>query len=1381
MDMNTNSIKQVDKTYQGSESDSASPAEKSDINKDLQYIINERGWGKAQDERGLLQIVEKIDKRLNNRMPEGQKFSLTSLQKKAVYDPKYWRNWNEPNVCHLIVQGATSAGKTLLSEFNILDTLQHGKKAIVIVPLKAMVHEHKRKFEEDIAADLYKVYAASSDYMEYDEWLIRGEYNVAVIVYEKFFAMISQGDSKIMDECGLLVVDELSMLTQEQRGAKLEMALEIVRNNHPDTRIMCLATCDCKTTYVKKWLNNSYVIQSSARPVALEEHILMWNGDGKMRTIYADTEAPENPQEESGISECSEKIEVPDYDRKFRPYDQANKLLRSVLEKLNKTNPDARILIFVNSLDDTRRRANYIIENAHEILPHNTEETEGYKNFMAELEKCEKDQWLEQLKTNYLPHGIACHHSGLSTSMRELIESEFQKKDSIIKIIVATETLTIGVNLPFDAIILTTNLVYRGEIFPVKMTKQEYRNFIGRAGRLGFSCGKGITYMLVENLNDLTDYWGSYYNRDEIESSLKNALENQLAPYYLSLLTNKVGHTEQPGSEFTEEDINYLYNMSFAKICGGLNSFKAKKLCKSLRNANLTEKDKKITLPNEEDEDEPNPIYTMKRFGCLMAPYAFSIETYKNILIYFSGIVPPEDGGFPIGLTPEDIKSDRYLIDILYHICMHKEVIQSANIIYPTEISGDSKFKIKEKLSAIFKEKDEEGNLKHRLWCDSIKNSKDVCATKKMNHLYQLMYETNLSDEHLKLQAAMRAIVLYYWTQGLPVEKIVEKTGFNKITRLISGDIERLAEIVSFHLDAVQKSLSFGEYRTESGSVRLFSNETDQAFYALQTRVKYGMPRDLVILANKHIHGLDRARLLKLRKVALEKGYSPMHYLFYGAIDQICSIIMRDQYLLLKEAIQRRNTVDKFDMLLEIIKKDTILEESTKNHLKAIYDWRGEASLYDDIRAIMAVLKDIEASTDGANYKINLKLRKADNKLWIGVPDGTSKTREEIIDFFKDADKNNSPKIIVVEKSADNDQVVNAYREYRCDSVVSNQFLAFMLASAVMYDFPEALIEALSDLRGIFTEEDYKKVSISNYTANESNSNPPKFRLVFSHSNYAKDYVNIDKLLKEFSQSEELSDYEIVSWSKDIISNSAFCDCPNIIILEQSHVVRSKNMNKLIYLMSRQLSKNCLLIFTSELAKKEWMNSDPEKNYQRWDTNYNNLKNEVCTNNEDVARCIRNFISCWKKEDYLIGISYPHYDPDDNQYKLDWDTDKSMITDIAEALAKKYGEHRILFDQFMPAKKLFATINGIEASLDAYRRCKLYLILYNFWYQGSQACIDERNVIDKQCKDSNKKQLYLQCSQHENPEICKSNPIYHLYNSDKDINKLLNYIEEVMN
>lgn len=242
------------------------------MNPAFEKIILERGWNRPHASRqsgiNLPQVMENIEKRLSRRLSPGETFTLTRFQETVIENEQFWRDWESENVPHLMVQGATSAGKTLVSEIAILDTLANGQKAVVLVPLKAMVHERKVQFEQDMPNQ--QVFGSSSDHLEYDERMIAGDYDVVVTVYEKFFAILNQNSQKLMSRCGLLVVDELSMLSKDQRGPKLEMLLELVRKNYPEVRIMCLATCDCKTEKICKWLGIKEPIRSTARPVGLE-------------------------------------------------------------------------------------------------------------------------------------------------------------------------------------------------------------------------------------------------------------------------------------------------------------------------------------------------------------------------------------------------------------------------------------------------------------------------------------------------------------------------------------------------------------------------------------------------------------------------------------------------------------------------------------------------------------------------------------------------------------------------------------------------------------------------------------------------------------------------------------------------------------------------------------------------------------------------------------------------------------------------------------------------------------------------------------------------------------------------------------------------------
>lgn len=86
--------------------------------------------------------------------------------------------------------------------------------------------------------------------------------------------------------------------------------------------------------------------------------------------------------------------------------------------------------------------------------------------------------------------GVAFHISDLNPEERRVIEDEFRKKDSSIRVIVATTTLAMGVNTPAESVIIV-GLNHPGN---VPYSVAEYKNMIGRAGRLGYS-NTGTSYL----------------------------------------------------------------------------------------------------------------------------------------------------------------------------------------------------------------------------------------------------------------------------------------------------------------------------------------------------------------------------------------------------------------------------------------------------------------------------------------------------------------------------------------------------------------------------------------------------------------------------------------------------------------------------------------------------------------------------------------------------------------------------------------------------------------------------------------------------------------------------------------------------------------------
>ena len=83
----------------------------------------------------------------------------------------------------------------------------------------------------------------------------------------------------------------------------------------------------------------------------------------------------------------------------------------------------------------------------------------------------------------FLSHGVGIHHAGLLPKYRLLMEKLAQK--GLLKVIVGTDTLGVGVNVPIRSVLLTQLFKYDGQRVRI-LTVREFQQIAGRAGRKGF-------------------------------------------------------------------------------------------------------------------------------------------------------------------------------------------------------------------------------------------------------------------------------------------------------------------------------------------------------------------------------------------------------------------------------------------------------------------------------------------------------------------------------------------------------------------------------------------------------------------------------------------------------------------------------------------------------------------------------------------------------------------------------------------------------------------------------------------------------------------------------------------------------------------------------
>ncbi len=858
-------------------------------------------------------VPKRILERIEERISKTGNASLTALQKDVIADEDFWFSGNSNK--NVIVQGATSSGKTLVAELLALQSIfSMNKHVIYLVPLKALVSEKVQQFKEDIynfdAEMKINIFASSSDYQDHDTELADGQYDIAVVVYEKFFAMLAeQRDNKFLGKCGLIVVDEMQLIGAPERGAKLEYALTKVRNNNNNIKILGLTTVDCNMNYVKRWLD-AKVIYNSQRPIGLIEKIISLNGMFWERTIdenenFIDEKVGLEHQEGNLVIEGAEKLRNQKKDIK------KNAILIELLKDIFTKDPNKKVIIFANGRSRCKKIARNIAESG--LLERKNVSSE----LMEELNKSDDESEKVLLQEVLLPHGLAYHSAALPMSLRELIEREYRKNDGDIKIIIATETLTIGLNLPADVMILYDNKVRR-EDGDVDIGTQEYKNYIGRAGRLGITDKKGESYLLVDSDLDIRFYWNNYVNCkiQEVSSALKGKSERECAPYYLNLLCKG---KELNFSETTLVRLGEItLNSAEDTVSGNKSKVDYSKIINDLKKVDLIREDG-TDIDFELDDEKSEIRYKLTNFGELLSPYALSIRTCFRIKKCFRDVHSSEGDFLPFDYTADDLKNEKYLLDILYKICEMDEVKRLNYPRLPDPTSNHRSRMIYEPIEKTIKE-----------YVDKYKNDKGESAFWPGSQIEKKFFCEDKEVEPEQLNLIFRAISLLHWIKGELPSQMKDSIGFTKQDfTFYTGDMARIGESCSYIVEAVSKCM-FATGRFDRTAL-------EHAFYALSIKLKYGLTNfNLIQVANRHIYGLSRGTIINMNEEAERLGFDNINLFIRSNDKNIYKYLTKQQRSdLLHQMTERYDDKNTDNLILKVV-EDGIVDFMLKDHFKMI-------------------------------------------------------------------------------------------------------------------------------------------------------------------------------------------------------------------------------------------------------------------------------------------------------------------------------------------------------------------------------------------------------------------------------------------------------------
>lgn len=385
---------------------------------------------------------------------------LNALQVKAV---------NEFGVLSgksLLVVAPTSSGKTMIGELAAIQAVTSGKKAVFLLPYRALVNEKFEEFGQRYAPAGLRIVRCSGDATDGVAPVLSGRYDLGFFTYEMFLNL-ALGSPRMLNQLGLVVVDEGQFITDPQRGITVELIFSLLlraRQHGIEPQLVILSAVIGNLNSFDRWLNMPLLV-SRQRPVPLVEGALDRRGtfqyvdiDGTMKT---ETLLPAHRIVQRRNKPSSQDVIVP--------------LAQQLVAQGEK------LLVFRNMRGPAQGCAKYLAKELAlgsatavlDVLP-----THDLTGASQDLREC-------------LSGGTAFHNTNLLRAEREAVEKEFRKPAGGIHVLVATTTLAAGINTPASTVILAEN-EFVGEDGR-QFTVAEYKNMAGRAGRLGFNeIGKAI-------------------------------------------------------------------------------------------------------------------------------------------------------------------------------------------------------------------------------------------------------------------------------------------------------------------------------------------------------------------------------------------------------------------------------------------------------------------------------------------------------------------------------------------------------------------------------------------------------------------------------------------------------------------------------------------------------------------------------------------------------------------------------------------------------------------------------------------------------------------------------------------------------------------------
>jgi ATP-dependent RNA helicase HelY len=384
-----------------------------------------------------------------------------------------------------LVAAPTGAGKTVVAEYAIELALARGSKAFYTTPLKALSNQ---KF-----GDLVAAHGAGTVGLLTGDNSINPDAPVVVMTTEVLRNMLYERSSTLTGLASV-VMDEVHYLQDPYRGAVWE---EVLIHLPASVNVVALSATISNAEEFGDWITtlrgDTRVVIEEKRPVPLEHHYLVGSRLHPMHVEQDGVLLP-NPYVVS-LDQHELKTKtyyrrgsgLPQHQRISRPREGHRRVYvprrEEVVEVLEREGMLPAIY-FVFSRSGCDKSVRWLREagvrlTSREEAATIRERAEARAAWVddEDLASLGYDEFLESLTT-----GVASHHAGMLPLFKETVEELFQ--EGLVKVVFATETLSLGINMPAKSVVIEDLWKFQGERHEL-VTPGEYTQLTGRAGRRG--------------------------------------------------------------------------------------------------------------------------------------------------------------------------------------------------------------------------------------------------------------------------------------------------------------------------------------------------------------------------------------------------------------------------------------------------------------------------------------------------------------------------------------------------------------------------------------------------------------------------------------------------------------------------------------------------------------------------------------------------------------------------------------------------------------------------------------------------------------------------------------------------------------------------------